>query len=51
MHAGQFSTLDEVVAHYSKAPLAVDGATEVHPLDLSDRERSALVAFIKTLSE
>ncbi|MEW6632418.1 MAG: methylamine utilization protein, partial [Pseudomonadota bacterium] len=51
MHAGQFSSLDEVAAHYSKAPLAVEGVSEVHPLDLSDREREALVAFLKTLSE
>ncbi|TIV40783.1 MAG: c-type cytochrome, partial [Mesorhizobium sp.] len=51
MHAGQFSTLDEVVAHYSKAPPGVEGVSEVHPLDLSDRERAALVAFLKTLSD
>ncbi|BCG94071.1 cytochrome-c peroxidase [Mesorhizobium sp. 131-2-1] len=51
MHAGQFSSLDEVVAHYSKAPASVEGVSEVHPLQLSDRERAALVAFLKTLSE
>jgi len=51
MHAGQFSSLDEVVAHYSKAPASVEGASEVHPLQLSDRERGALVAFLKTLSD
>ncbi|UCI05048.1 cytochrome-c peroxidase [Mesorhizobium sp. B1-1-8] len=51
MHAGQFSSLDEVVAHYTKAAPSVEGASEVHPLDLSDRERAALVAFLKTLSE
>jgi len=51
MHAGQFATLDEVAAHYSKAPLAVEGVSEVHPLDLSERERAALVAFLKTLSD
>lgn len=51
MHAGQFSSLDEVVAHYSKAAPSVEGVSEVHPLDLSDRERAALVAFLKTLSE
>ncbi|RUW71204.1 cytochrome c peroxidase, partial [Mesorhizobium sp. M1E.F.Ca.ET.063.01.1.1] len=51
MHAGQFSSLDEVIEHYSKAPASVEGASEVHPLDLSDRERAALVAFLKTLSE
>lgn len=51
MHAGQFSSLDEVVAHYARAAPSVEGASELHPLDLSDRERSALVAFLKTLSE
>ncbi|TIQ34899.1 MAG: c-type cytochrome [Mesorhizobium sp.] len=51
MHAGQFSSLDEVVAHYSKAAPSVEGVSEVHPLDLSDRERAALVAFLKTLAE
>ena len=51
MHAGQFSSLEEVVAHYSAAPAAVEGTSEVHPLQLSDRERAALVAFLKTLSD
>lgn len=51
MHAGQFSSLDEVVAHYAKAAASVEGTTEIHPLQLSDRERAALVAFLKTLSE
>ncbi|CAN7476485.1 cytochrome-c peroxidase [Mesorhizobium sp. LjNodule214] len=51
MHAGQFSSLEEVVAHYSKAPASVEGTSEVHPLELSDRERAALVAFLKTLAE
>ena len=51
MHAGQFSSLEEVVAHYSAAPTAVEGTSEVHPLQLSDRERAALVAFLKTLSD
>ncbi|TIM27396.1 MAG: methylamine utilization protein, partial [Mesorhizobium sp.] len=51
MHAGQFSSLDEVVAHYSKAPTSVEGVSEVHPLQLSDRERGAVVAFLKTLAE
>ncbi|TIO52482.1 MAG: c-type cytochrome [Mesorhizobium sp.] len=51
MHAGQLSSLDEVVAHYSKAPASIEGVSEVHPLDLSDRERAALVAFLKTLSD
>lgn len=51
MHAGQFSSLDEVVAHYDKAAPSVEGTSEVHPLQLSDRERAALVAFLKTLAE
>ncbi|TGQ39651.1 cytochrome c peroxidase [Mesorhizobium sp. M00.F.Ca.ET.216.01.1.1] len=51
MHAGQFLSLDEVLAHYSKAPASVEGTSEVHPLQLSDRERAALVAFLKTLAE
>lgn len=51
MHAGQFASLDEVVAHYAKAPPSVDGETELHPLQLSDRERAALVAFLRTLGE
>ncbi|AGB46059.1 cytochrome c peroxidase [Mesorhizobium australicum WSM2073] len=51
MHAGQFSSLDEVVAHYAKAAPSVEGSSEIHPLELSGRERAALVAFLKTLSE
>jgi cytochrome c peroxidase len=49
MHAGQFKTLDEVVAHYARAAPSVEGVNETHPLTLSDRERAALVAFLKTL--
>ena len=51
MHAGQFSSLDEVVAHYAKAAPSVEGTSEIHPLELSDRERAALVAFLKTLAQ
>ncbi len=51
MHAGQFASLDEVVAHYATAPASVEGETELHPLRLSERERAALVAFLKTLGD
>jgi cytochrome c peroxidase len=51
MHAGQFSSLEQVVDHYAKAAPSVEGTSEVHPLQLSDRERAALVAFLKTLAE
>jgi cytochrome c peroxidase len=50
MHAGQIKTLDAVIDHYSRAPASVSGTSEVHPLSFSDRERSALIAFLKTLS-
>jgi cytochrome c peroxidase len=51
MHAGQFKSLEDVVAHYAKAAPSVEGINETHPLALSDRERAALVAFLKTLGE
>ena len=51
MHAGQFASLEQVVGHYATAPKAVEGETEIHPVALSDREKAALVAFLKTLSE
>ncbi|MBN9241610.1 MAG: methylamine utilization protein [Mesorhizobium sp.] len=51
MHAGQFKTLEAVVAHYAEAAPSVEGVNETHPLTLSDRERAALVAFLKTLGE
>jgi cytochrome c peroxidase len=50
MHAGQFATLEEVLDHYSRAPAAPAGGSELHPLNLSERERQQLVAFLKTLS-
>ena len=51
MHAGQYATLDEVADHYSRAPPAVDGKTEIEPLNLSADERRQIVAFLKTLDE
>lgn len=50
MHSGQFATLEEVVDHYSRAPAAPSGQTELHPLTLSERERQQLIAFLKTLA-
>lgn len=51
MHAGQFTTLDQVLDHYTKAPASVEGTSEIHPVALSDRERAELIAFLKTLSD
>jgi cytochrome c peroxidase len=50
MHSGQFATLEQVVDHYSRAPAAPSGQTELHPLMLSERERQQLIAFLKTLA-
>ncbi|HEX6385137.1 MAG TPA: hypothetical protein VF177_10745 [Anaerolineae bacterium] len=38
MHAGQFATLEEVVAHYNAAPDAPRGHSELEPLGLNERE-------------
>lgn len=51
MHAGQFSSLDQVVDHYSRAPRAPDGTSEIKPLHLGADERRQLVAFLRTLDE
>ncbi len=50
MHAGQFSTLHEVLEHYNTAPAAPSGYSEIHPLGLSEDELGQLEAFLKTLS-
>ena len=49
MDAGQFATLEEVVAHYDRAPRAPLGRTELRPLALSADERRQLVAFLRAL--
>jgi cytochrome c peroxidase len=60
MHAGQFATLEDVVAHYVRSPRATVGHSELahagkghaerKPIRLSDEEARDLVAFLKTLS-
>ncbi len=49
MHAGQFATLDQVLDHYSRAPRAAEGASEITPLNLTPQERRQLIAFLRTL--
>lgn len=51
MHAGQFATLEEVLAHYNNAPAAPAGHSELEPLNLSPIELGQLSAFLKTLNE
>lgn len=50
MHAGQFSTLAEVLEHYNRAPAAPSGHSELKPLGLSRAELRQLEAFLRTLS-
>jgi len=50
MHAGQVATLADVVAHYSAAPAAPAGHSELRPLDLTEIERRQLIAFLATLT-
>jgi cytochrome c peroxidase len=50
MHAGQFSTLTEVVEHYNRAPRAPAGHSDLQPLRLSAPERRQIEAFLKSLS-
>lgn len=50
MHAGQFATLAEVLAHYNTPPRSSSGHNELTPLHLSQIELDQLLAFLKTLS-
>lgn len=50
MHAGQFATLGEVLAHYNKAAPAEVGHTELEPLGLSEVELAQVEAFLHSLS-
>jgi cytochrome c peroxidase len=49
MHAGQFSDLEEVLNHYNIAPDAPAGHSELEPLNLSQKEISQIIAFLKSL--
>ena len=49
MHAGQFDTLEVVIDHYSNAPAAVSGTSEIRGVVFTERGRKALIAFLKTL--
>jgi cytochrome c peroxidase len=60
MHAGQFTSIEAVIAHYVKAPTAVVGHTELShggaghserkPIQLSEQEIKELASFLETLS-
>ena len=49
MHAGQFTTLEEVLNHYNIATEAPAGHSELEPLNLSKEQIDQIIAFLKTL--
>lgn len=52
MHDGRFATLDEVIDHYITGGNHADNLAPVlRPLNLSEYDRSALIAFINTLED
>jgi len=52
MHDGRFATLDEVIDHYITGGNHADNLAPVlRPLILNDYDRSALIAFIRTLED
>jgi cytochrome c peroxidase len=50
MHAGQYSTLSEVLTHYNEGGLEWLGHNELSPLGLNATALSQLEAFLRTLS-
>jgi cytochrome c peroxidase len=50
MHAGQLASLSDVLEHYSTAPRAELGHSELKPLRLSVSERRQIIAFLGTLT-
>lgn len=53
MHDGRFKTLSEVVKHYNSGIQQSSTLSKElkKPLDLSDNERTEIIAFLKTLSD
>jgi cytochrome c peroxidase len=49
MHAGQLTSLADVLQHYNRAPVAPAGHTELKPLKLNGRELRQIEAFLRTL--
>jgi cytochrome c peroxidase len=50
MHAGQLASLGDVLEHYSSAPRAQLGHSELKPLHLTPSERRQIIAFLGTLT-
>jgi cytochrome c peroxidase len=50
MHAGQFATLEDVLAHYNHPPVSPVGHNELEPLGLTQNEIAQIIAFLRSLS-
>ena len=51
MHDGSFQTLEEVVDYYNAGGYASPNKSElIRPLNLTEAEKAALVAFLKSLT-
>jgi cytochrome c peroxidase len=50
MHAGQITTLTDVITHYDRTPKAPFGKSELRRLRLSAVEQRQLEAFLRTLA-
>ena len=56
MHDGRFKTLEEVIEYYNNPAKFIPDAVNIdpsltEPLNLSDREKKDLIAFLKTLTD
>ena len=55
MHDGQFATLEEVIEHYDRglhrSPSLDPNLAKREALNLSAKDKAALVAFLKTLTD
>jgi cytochrome c peroxidase len=51
IHTGQLATLEDVLAFFDTGgdPTGFPGQNEIKPLDLSQRERADLAAFLRAL--
>lgn len=50
MHAGQFSSLEEVLDHYHFAPPSPSGHSELEMIHIGPNGQAQIVAFLKTLT-
>ena len=50
MQAGQFSSLEQVIGFYSRAPYPPLGRSLIKPLGLTGQQKAQLIAFLQTLS-